>query len=193
MHEKVCHHQNPKPPPTRRVSGRETLRSPWPREPPSAVKPPRVSSQAVISRLGLGYQHGTISPPLCSTCSPETLNQVTKRRLLQPPESLLSVKCSPTGRIPARPFTVWYLSCQTHSLSASRATSTAVDPDQPVFARRPSLTLCEITVSLPRSRLSVVSPWPSARDDRPALPRGLAGLVCLFLDLGTSWLSRPQS
>lgn len=54
--------------------------------------------------------------PLCSTSSPEILNQVTKRRLLQPSDGLFSVKCSQTGRIPAWLSTVWYLRCQTHLL-----------------------------------------------------------------------------
>lgn len=54
--------------------------------------------------------------PLCSTSSPGLLSQVTKQRLLQPSDALLSVKCSQTGRIPVWLFTVWYLLCQTHLL-----------------------------------------------------------------------------
>jgi hypothetical protein len=43
------------------------------------------------SHLRLGCQHGT-GFALCSTFSPEILNQVTRQRLLQPAGSLRSVK-----------------------------------------------------------------------------------------------------
>jgi hypothetical protein len=84
----------------------------------TGAAPPPLSGEAATcvessSHLRRGCQHGT-GFALCSTFSPEILNQVTRQRLLQPAGSLRSVKWSQAGCIPVRSLAVWYLQCQTH-------------------------------------------------------------------------------
>lgn len=98
----------------RRKSGETSTSSLDCENPLSGVATTCVESGSQLSS-GLGDQHWTIFL-LCSTSSPEPLNQVTKQHLLQPSGSLLSVKCSQTSCIPARPFWAWQLLCQTHLL-----------------------------------------------------------------------------
>lgn len=101
------------------------------------MRQPRVSSQAVTSVWDVNMgQVSLFVPP----SSPEILNQITRQRILQPADGLLSVKRPQTGPTPARSLTVWYLSVS-NSFAVSLATRASWSLDTWVVREQPSLNL----------------------------------------------------